>query len=536
VGTADREAELERFLDALVAGELPAYVGSTVAYPPDRWAGQLRRLAQTLTGDWAAALAEPDPTGDPHLAALAAAVTAWAAAWDPAAAGTYEAPGQVPAGVVGEFVRYVAAEALLARAQVEDAAALWAGVPPADLVVRGRAHPFGSAVAACRARAAAFNGDVDGARAILDTVAVEAVPPVLAALHHGAASFLAGNRAERAAARRHAARVDELAPYPVDHLARGSHLLAAFGLVAVGELADAARQVLVAGRLEPDLPDLTVIDRALGLEMLVALAVQQDDPDAADAWATHVEPLLVSTAGDSTAARALSRAALARGRVDEAVAWGQVAVARAALTGRAIEEAEAEIVLARARMSLPSGRTSVARTLADVVAGAESRGHLAVRRSAARELRSVGLRMVPATGSAWDGLTGREREVARLVADGASNRQVARRLRLSQNTVRAHVSRVLAAFGIATRAELPRAMAEVSAYDAPAPACSPAVLTARQREVAALVAEGLGNAQIAERLGISVRTVDKHVTSILLRWGLPGRTAIAREVVAGAIG
>ena len=143
--------------------------------------------------------------------------------------------------------------------------------------------------------------------------------------------------------------------------------------------------------------------------------------------------------------------------------------------------------------------------------------------------------MVPAAGSAWDGLTGREREVARLVADGASNRQVARRLRLSENTVRAHVSRVLAAFGVATRAELPRAMAEVSAYDAPSPACSPAALTARQREVAGLVAEGLGNAQIAGRLGISARTVDKHVTSILLRWGLSGRTAIASQVVAGAI-
>jgi DNA-binding NarL/FixJ family response regulator len=535
VGNADREAELERFLDALVAGELPAYVGSTVAFPPDRWAGQLRRLAQTLTGDWTSALADSGPVPDPEVAALADAVTAWASAWDPEAVGGYEVGATAP-GVLGAFARYVAIEALLAQARVEDAATLWADDPVVGpLVVGGRVHPFGAAIVVCRARVAAFNGDLDGACAVLDTVEVGVLPPVLAALHHGTASFLAGNRAERAAARRHATRVDELAPYPVDHLTRGSHLLAAFGLVAVGELADAARQVLVAGRNDPDLPHLTVVDRALGLEMLVALAVEQDDPDAAEAWAARIEPLLVSTAGDSTAARALSRAALARGRVDEAVAWGQVALERAARAGRAIEEAEAEIVLARARMSLPSGRTSVARTLAEVVAAAETRGHLAVRRAAARELRSVGLRMVPAAGSAWDGLTGREREVARLVADGASNRQVARRLRLSENTVRAHVSRVLAAFGIATRAELPRAMARVPAYDPPSPACSPAALTARQREVAGLVAEGLGNAQIAERLGISSRTVDKHVTSILLRWGLSGRTAIARQVVAGAI-
>jgi DNA-binding NarL/FixJ family response regulator len=168
------------------------------------------------------------------------------------------------------------------------------------------------------------------------------------------------------------------------------------------------------------------------------------------------------------------------------------------------------------------------------VAAADARGHLAVRRSAARELRSVGLRMTPVAGSAWDGLTGREREVARLVADGASNRQVARGLRISENTVRAHVSRVLAAFGIATRAELPRAMAELPSYGATPPVPAGSALTPRQREVAELVAEGLGNAQIADRLGISARTVDKHVTSILMRWRLSGRTAIARQVVAGS--
>lgn len=533
VGTADREAELERFLDAVVAGELPAYVIRTAAFPPDRWAGQLRRLAQTLTGDWAAALAHSDPIADPEVAALAAAVTAWAAAWKPDAIDRYAVGVPMPRGVLGEFVRYVAAEALLAQARVEEAAAVWAGDPVhTPLVVCGRVHPFGAAVAACRARVAAFNGDLDGGQAVLDGVEVDALPAVLAALHHGTACFLAGNRLERALVRSHAVRVDELAPDPVDHLTRGSHLLAAFGLVAVGELGESARQVLVAGRRHPDLRDLTVIDRVLGLELLVALAVQQGDLDAAEAWATRVEPLLVSSAGDSTAARTLSRVALARGQVEDAVAWGLVAVERATEAGRAIEAAEAEIVLARARMSLPSGRTSVARTLADVVAAAETRGHLAVRRAAARELRSVGLRMVPAAGSAWDGLTGREREVARLVADGASNRQVARRLGLSENTVRAHVSRVLAAFAIATRAELPRSMAQVPAYGAPSTACSPAVLTSRQREVAGLVAEGLGNAQIAERLGISARTVDKHVTSILLRWGLSGRTAIARQVVA----
>ncbi|WP_028643677.1 LuxR C-terminal-related transcriptional regulator [Nocardioides sp. URHA0020] len=526
VGDEVRERELETLLDAVAAGDLTEYVQGTAA--SGTWAGQLRRLAQTLTGDWAAALAEVSEP-DPDAAALAASVTGWAAAWchDDPAPPVLDA---VPAGAAGEFVRYVAAEALLAQARIEEATRLAGQRPVEPLVLGGRAHPFGAVMVACRARMLAFSGDLDAALAVLGSVDVTPLPPALAAVHHGTACFLAGNRAERADVRRRAAAVDELAPQPSDHLSRGSHLLAAFGLVAVAELADAARQVLVAGGLHPDLRDLTVVDRALGLEMLVALAIDQGDTDAAEAWSAWLEPLLGSSAGDSTAARALSRVELARGAVEDAVAWGEVATARAARSGRGIEQAEAEIVLARARMHLPSGRPAVARNLADVVAAAEARGHLVVRRAAARELRSVGLRMVPVTGSAWSGLTGREREVARLVADGASNRQVARRLRLSENTVRAHVSRVLAAFGVATRAELPRAMADGTSYAAPS--CSLDALTPRQREVAELVAEGLGNAKIAQRLGISARTVDKHVTSILLCWGLSGRTAIAREVVA----
>jgi DNA-binding CsgD family transcriptional regulator len=68
----------------------------------------------------------------------------------------------------------------------------------------------------------------------------------------------------------------------------------------------------------------------------------------------------------------------------------------------------------------------------------------------------------------------------------------------------------------------------------------PRSLTRRQRQVAALIESGLTNDQIARRLGISSRTVRKHVedlfeltgantrTQVALRWRQGGRTATDR--------
>ena len=54
-----------------------------------------------------------------------------------------------------------------------------------------------------------------------------------------------------------------------------------------------------------------------------------------------------------------------------------------------------------------------------------------------------------------------------------------------------------------------------------------AVLTAREREVLALVAEGLANKLIARRLGISEKTVKAHLTSIYHALGVTDRTQAA---------
>jgi DNA-binding CsgD family transcriptional regulator len=52
-------------------------------------------------------------------------------------------------------------------------------------------------------------------------------------------------------------------------------------------------------------------------------------------------------------------------------------------------------------------------------------------------------------------------------------------------------------------------------------------LTAREFQVADLIAEGLTNAEIARTLGVSVRTVDTHVEHVRTKLGVHARTQIA---------
>jgi DNA-binding CsgD family transcriptional regulator len=64
-----------------------------------------------------------------------------------------------------------------------------------------------------------------------------------------------------------------------------------------------------------------------------------------------------------------------------------------------------------------------------------------------------------------------------------------------------------------------------------APPEGPAALTPREREVAALLAHGLSNGEVARRLYISTKTASVHVSNILTKLGMSSRTEVAAWAV-----
>jgi DNA-binding NarL/FixJ family response regulator len=418
---------------------------------------------------------------------------------------------------------YLLAEAALDCGRLDLAEQFWRPLPEA--LFGDPRHPFLTLMRVSRVRSLAFQGRIDEARP-LATAAVAAAPDDATRLLARCASGLVdGNAADRRGARAIADDLETSGIRAIDYPSRGCYLLAAYGLVAVGDLERAARFALIAGG-SADLDALTVIDRALALELLVALAVADGDLDAASAWAERALPVRENASARATIARLDARVALLAGEAARAVELAEHSETLARADGRVVEAAEAGIVLARARIAARQ-RGAASEGLATMVASADDRGHHAARRAAARELRAVGRRLKPGADTGWDGLSAREREVAELIVRGMSNREIGDTLYVSPHTVRIHVSRVLAAFGVATRGGVAARLAV--SFETAGP---PAPLTARQQQVVDLLVAGLGNRDIAERLGIGERGVEKHVSEVRRRWAAGSRTAVVAVAVA----
>jgi DNA-binding CsgD family transcriptional regulator len=121
------------------------------------------------------------------------------------------------------------------------------------------------------------------------------------------------------------------------------------------------------------------------------------------------------------------------------------------------EHARAEHALGRALLAIgdqPGAREHL-RAAADLAWGC---GALALAKSSRQLLIAAGGRMREITASRVDMLTGAEHKVAGLVADGASNRQIAETLFVTVRTVETHLTSVYRKLGVGHRTALAAAL------------------------------------------------------------------------------
>ncbi|MDG9711380.1 ATP-binding protein [Streptomyces sp. DH10] len=188
-------------------------------------------------------------------------------------------------------------------------------------------------------------------------------------------------------------------------------------------------------------------------------------------WRSQAALALAGT--DADAARRLAREELELARVFGAPGTLGVALRAAALTGApdervdllresvaVLEDSQARLEWARSLVELGAslrrrGRRSEARTaLESGMDGAWSCGATALAQRASEELRAGGARPRRLALTGVDALTGAERGVAGLAAQGLTNRQIAEALVISLHTVETHLRHVFHKLDITSRKQL----------------------------------------------------------------------------------
>jgi DNA-binding CsgD family transcriptional regulator/tetratricopeptide (TPR) repeat protein len=186
---------------------------------------------------------------------------------------------------------------------------------------------------------------------------------------------------------------------------------------------------------------------------VVRLAVAHGDRTRAERVLSAIERIAESTDAPSARACALR----CRGWLsaspecfDEAA---EALVASPRLFERALANADAAVALAGEGSEGATGRADAA--LADFAAIGATRSADALAASLrARGVHRGGPRVARDDQEGPASLTDAEAKVARLVADGLTNREVAARLFISRHTVDSHLRRVFAKLGVASRVEL----------------------------------------------------------------------------------
>ena len=224
------------------------------------------------------------------------------------------------------------------------------------------------------------------------------------------------------------------------------------------------RDALVRATGGPDLPLVEPGLRAYFYEVLTRAELALGHCDEAKRWAERAATIAdgLELAGPTGwALRAAAETAMA---CDEPQRGAELALESAAAAGgiHPVEGARARIVAGRA-LSLAGARDQAVAELERARSELASYGAGRLSDCAARELRRlgehVGRRGVRSPGTdGFAGLSARELEVARLVADRLTNREIAERLVLSEKTIETHLASVFRKLGASSRVEVARTL------------------------------------------------------------------------------
>ena len=212
--------------------------------------------------------------------------------------------------------------------------------------------------------------------------------------------------------------------------------------IALGDLAAAREHAARAARLAPASGMAGARAAAARAQALVALAEGEGGRDAAAPRASRRQ--------DGTAPRATAAA-------PRAARLALQAIAEAEAAGAALEAARAHLLAGRALLAHDRDAGIAQLRIAEEAAG--RCGAPRVAEEAVLVLRQSGVRVgrggprAPG-GEGLDSLSPREREVARLVAEGLTNREIGARLYLSEKTIETHLTRVFAKLGVRSRAQV----------------------------------------------------------------------------------
>jgi DNA-binding NarL/FixJ family response regulator len=188
------------------------------------------------------------------------------------------------------------------------------------------------------------------------------------------------------------------------------------------------------------------------LSLSIEVATRCHDLAAAEAALVRLRLLEPSSESEEIRAHCrLGAARVARHVGDYTTAIAELETALAGLAQRDLPLLTAQVRLGLARALAALGDAGASQVEAEAALGTFRRLGVAPDTVAAEDLLNQIHRSAPTTD---DLLTACEHEVARLVAQGLTNREIAERLVLSVRTVEGHIDRVLGKLGFNKRTQL----------------------------------------------------------------------------------